>query len=353
MSEATYEIVRKLARGGMAHVLLARRYGPRGIEQLVAIKRPNPEIADDEEHLAAFADEARLLARLSHPHVVSVIALEEDRGVPLLVMEHVDGVTLSELVRRAKSSATGHLPKNEALALALAIAEALAYVHSHLDELEEPLRVVHRDVTPHNVMLSFDGAVKLIDFGIASAASHEVVTRTGVVKGTPGFMAPEQLRGDAVDHRADIFSFGVSLHLLLTGTLPWPTDDDVPAADAAPPRPSDRVGGIEPALDDLVARCLDPSPASRPESMTEVRDVLASVLAASGAHPTMGALSAMVRALVPDHHRPEPPTMLQRAPSKARGRRLPPWAGRYALPALALVAIGVVAYAAGRLLAAM
>ena len=163
-------------------------------------------------------------------------------------------------------------------------------------------------------------------------------------------MAPEQVRGEKVDHRADLYAFGATLYVLLAGSLPWPSDIDAILAvtdipeDASPPRPSDKVHGIDPDLDALVASCLSLSTEARPASMADVRDRIAAALARTGAHPTMGSLSAVVRALVPGHRRSEPATMLERKPK----RRLPRWIRRYAMPALALVAIGAFAYAAGR-----
>jgi serine/threonine protein kinase len=242
----TLHVLESLAVGGMAEVSLAREVGHAGFARLVVIKRIRHEHADDLELVTMFFDEARLLARLSHPHIAQVHALGESDGRPFLVMEHVRGATLRELMERGRPLAV-----RAVAGIGLAIAQALSYAHALTDEHGRTLGVVHRDLTPANVIVADSGVVKLLDFGIAKWVSRAYETATGVVKGTTGYMSPEQNAGGAIDQRSDVFSLGVLLHALAMGrapTDPWTPDD------GALPRTGSPLDGL---LDAAVA--IDPS----------------------------------------------------------------------------------------------
>ncbi len=205
-----YEILHELSKGGMGAVLLGRRRGPGSFEQLVAIKTIRAEYANTEAVRAMFLDEAAILARLSHPAVASVHDFGEDAGTLYMVMEYVAGVSLRGMV--------GQLPPGVA---ARAIAEAcrgLHAAHELRDLTNQPLGLVHRDISPDNIMLGFDGHVKVIDFGIALIKNRQApVTEFGTLKGKPPYMSPEQVKNEAMDRRSDVFSLGVVAHELVTG----------------------------------------------------------------------------------------------------------------------------------------
>jgi serine/threonine-protein kinase len=210
MRIAGYEILRELERGGMGRVLLARRLGAHGFERLVAIKT----IAGDnraQNLVSMFLDEAKLMARLHHAAIAQVFDLVEHEGELCLVMEYVSGISFSKLAERRPP------PRVCVEALALAL-RGLHAAHELRDEQGELLGVVHRDVSPQNLMLSFDGRVKILDFGIAWMRGRSApLTELGTIKGKPAYMAPEQLAGEAVDRRTDVYSAAVVLHELLTG----------------------------------------------------------------------------------------------------------------------------------------
>ncbi|MFO0635271.1 MAG: serine/threonine-protein kinase [Nannocystaceae bacterium] len=209
-----YELGAVIGRGGVAEVVRADVVGAGGFRKPVVIKRIRDELAPELRASlhAAFEREAVLAQRLQHPGVVAVLDLDEHGGQPFIVMEFVDGCSLQQLLDRG-----GSLPPALALHIALRVAEALAYVHALPDEHGAPLQLVHRDVTPANVLLSIDGAVKLADFGIARARSSGNDTLPGFVKGTPMYLAPEQAAGRPVDGRADVFALGLVLRRMLVG----------------------------------------------------------------------------------------------------------------------------------------
>ncbi|MBN8612457.1 MAG: serine/threonine protein kinase [Deltaproteobacteria bacterium] len=246
----TLRIERRIALGGMSEVFLAREEGHAGFARSVVLKRISPEHADDVEYVTMFFDEARLLAKLSHPHIAQVYAIGVQDGRPHLVMEHVSGVTLRHAIDRIARGAPRCSSRVQA-AIGLALAQALGHAHARHDEHGRPMHVIHRDLTPSNVMVSDEGVTKLLDFGIAKWAAQMLETATDVVKGTYGYMAPEQgIAGHPIDHRVDVHALGVVLA-------------ELGAIDTPPPIAS------------LLARCTSPDPASRPGSMREVAHALA------------------------------------------------------------------------------
>ncbi len=210
-----YEIERWLASGGMAEVYVARRIGPHGFRKRVALKRIRPQFVRDPEFVALFVEEARLAARLTHPHVVQVFDFGEAQRALYLAMELVRGPSLAALLGHAARTGRS-IPLDVTLHVALGVARALAYVHALRDERTgEPLGLVHRDVSPGNVLLSADGHVKLGDFGIARVREREAITDDGQVRGKLGYMSPEQVVGRALDGRSDVFTLGTLLAEML------------------------------------------------------------------------------------------------------------------------------------------
>lgn len=205
-----YELLQRLATGGMAEVYIARRAGPHGFQKVVAVKRILPQLAQDPDFVAMFIDEARVCARLAHPNIVQVFDFGEQDGELYMAMEYVDGTTAARLVRAA--SARGEdVPLDAALYVALSILRGLDYAHNTRDDDGRALDLVHRDVSPGNVLIARSGAVKLTDFGIARAAEIERRTDAGQLKGKLGYMSPEQVVGRELDARSDLFTVGIVL----------------------------------------------------------------------------------------------------------------------------------------------
>jgi eukaryotic-like serine/threonine-protein kinase len=209
-----YELLRRIATGGMAEVYLARRAGPHGFQKTVAVKRILPQFARDPDFVAMFVDEARVCARLGHPNIVQVFDFGEEDGELYMAMEYVDGTTGARLVR-AVALRGEDIPLDVCLHVTLSILHALEYAHGARDEEGRPLSLVHRDVSPGNVLIDRSGAVKLTDFGIARAAEIERRTDAGQLKGKLGYMSPEQVVGRELDARSDIFTLGIVLAEML------------------------------------------------------------------------------------------------------------------------------------------
>ena len=248
-----YFLHERLGAGGMAEVFRATYSPEGGFEKQVAVKRVLPAYADDEEFLALFRREAELGSLLIHPNIVQVLDLGRHQGTVFLAMEYVQGLPLSSLLKRLP---THQLPPAAAAYLGAEIASALAYMHGRADSRGEPLDLVHRDLNPPNILLSRIGEVKLSDFGIARAANRNALTQAETVRGKAGYMAPEQVRGDPLDRRADLFALGLTLHEALTGEplLQGTTQPLLMMAslDQKLLPPSHFVPGISRALDGIV-----------------------------------------------------------------------------------------------------
>lgn len=223
-----YELLQRIATGGMAEVYLARRAGPHGFQKVVAVKRILPQLAQDHDFVAMFVDEARVCARLAHPNIVQVFDFGEHDGELYMAMEYVDGTTAARLVRAAASRGE-EVPLDAALYIALGVLRGLDYAHSARDDEGKPLDLVHRDVSPGNVLIDKSGAVKLTDFGIARAAEIERRTDAGQLKGKLGYMSPEQVVGRELDARSDLFTVAIVLAelVMLRPLFSGPNEIDV------------------------------------------------------------------------------------------------------------------------------
>lgn len=223
-----YELLQRIATGGMAEVYLARRAGPHGFQKVVAVKRILPQLAQDVDFVAMFVDEARVCARLAHPNIVQVFDFGEHDGELYMAMEYVDGTTAARLVRAAASRGE-EVPLEAALYIALGVLRGLDYAHNARDDEGKPLDLVHRDVSPGNVLIDRSGAVKLTDFGIARAAEIERRTDAGQLKGKLGYMSPEQVVGRELDARSDLFTVGIVLAelVMLRPLFSGPSEIDV------------------------------------------------------------------------------------------------------------------------------
>jgi serine/threonine-protein kinase len=221
-----YKLVRLIASGGMAEVYLARQAGAAGFEKLVCLKRILPHLARDKQFVEMFLNEARIAARLDHPNIVSIFDLGEANGNYFIAMEFIDGPSLRAAAKRALERGD-RLPVPEIVKIVSMAASGLHYAHDLTDAAGKPLGLVHRDISPDNILVHRNGTAKVVDFGIAKAASSSALTRTGTLKGKVAYMPPEQLRGDPLDRRADVFALGVVLYELLGGKRPWASDSDV------------------------------------------------------------------------------------------------------------------------------
>jgi serine/threonine-protein kinase len=206
----------------MAEVFLAWQLGPGGFERRVALKKLLPHLTDEPDCVAMFLDEARIAAQLQHRNITQIYEVGKQEGDFFIVMEYVNGPSLRSLMRAEVRELKSQVPLGVAYGITSAVLEALAYAHQVVDARGRKLSVVHRDVTPRNIMLTQQGEVKLLDFGIARAETQLHVTKTGVVKGTMPYMAPEQARGEEVDHRCDLYSVGAILYEMLTGRRAYP-----------------------------------------------------------------------------------------------------------------------------------
>ncbi len=256
-SIGSYDVVRKIAAGGMAEILLARHWGEAGFFRDVVIKRLFTHLASNERQLRMFMDEARLLSLLAHPNIPQVYEIAYDDPYWFIAMEYVEGLTVADLWRLG-AKAGKLMPMNVALAVIAQACEALHHAHERKDRAGRALRIVHRDVNPHNIMLTRDGVCKLMDFGIAATSARKD-TEAGAVRGTFAYMAPEQVRGKPLDKRADVFALGVVLYELTTGTRLFRGSDIqimTAVVEQDVPPPSTRVPGYPADLEEIVRAAL-------------------------------------------------------------------------------------------------
>ena len=227
MHVGKYQLVSKLATGGMAEVYLAKSAGPMGFEKTLVLKRILPHLAEDEQFVEMFLGEAKLAAGLEHPNVVQIFDFGEAEGTYYLAMEYIDGPNLRILSKRARAAGVA-LPPVACAKIIASACEGLAYAHDFTDRATgEPLGLIHRDISPDNILLSRQGAVKVVDFGIAKAANQSHKTQTGLIKGKIAYMPPEQLQARPLDRRVDVYALGVVLYELLTGHKPFDATTDV------------------------------------------------------------------------------------------------------------------------------
>ena len=286
----------------MAEVFLARTRSFAGFSRRVAIKRLLPELAGDREYVTMFLDEARVAATLEHPNIAQVFDIGRDSDGYFMVMEYIDGKNLHSIAEACETH-DQRLPFEHALAIAMGVAGGLHAAHESCDGNGEPLGVVHRDVSPTNVMVTFDGAVKIVDFGIAISEGRRTETRTGILKGRPRYMAPEQILNREIDRRADVFCLGILLFELTTGT---PLLADYNAHESLRrivrgtlPRASHRVPGYPVALDDIVTRALERDRRKRYASAEQMLHALQRFANASSLPMSHYGLAAFLHDLFP------------------------------------------------------
>ena len=272
-----YQILDRVAVGGMAELFKAQLIGQHGFEKLVAIKKILPHLAGDDTFVEMFIDEARITAQLDHRHIVSVYELGTDAETPYIAMQYVDGLDVLALLREC-ARAQIRLPPDLAALIARDVLDALDYAHNARDVHGRPLKIVHRDISPGNVLLSWRGDVKLTDFGIARAAERRHKTEAGTLKGKYGYMSPEQVSGSDVDGRSDLFSVGILLAEMVMARRLFTSTNDLDillmVRDARLDRLHKYASEFPPELRGLTVRALQRRPEDRWQSAAQFRDAL-------------------------------------------------------------------------------
>jgi eukaryotic-like serine/threonine-protein kinase len=278
-----YTVHEQLGRGGMASVHRAER-GVKGGTQEVALKRLLPTL--QKEIVQLFLDEARLLRYLDHPNIAKTYDSGKVFGTYFIAMEYVRGPTLKDLVAHCGAT-VGAVPQPITLNLAAQLCDALDHAHNRSDEHGKPLGIIHRDITPANIILSDEGLIKLIDFGLAKAKVSSEETAQGVIKGKYGYVAPEYL-GGKLDHRADLWAVGIIMYELLTSRRLFDGADAFETMmrirNMPIPRPSIANPTVTPGLDEIVMTALARDPAQRWQSAAELRDAIRNEIARPGNH---------------------------------------------------------------------
>jgi serine/threonine protein kinase len=277
-----YTLLRLLGRGGMAEVYLATQDGPAGFAKTCVVKRIRPHFAVEKRFVDMFLREARVAARLNHANIVQIFELGQEGNEFFIAMEHLDGITLHRAARRCWAN-DSPLPMEVALRSIADAAQGLAHAHDLHGYDGTPTPLIHRDISPDNLILTKDGVTKVLDFGIAKTIDEvDDVTKTGELKGKVPYMSPEQIKGDTLDGRSDLWSLGVTLYWLLTGRRPFDggtdhmTIDHILRAEPAPPRDLNPL--VPPAVQRIVLSLLEKDPTKRIENGHVLHDQLVSLL---------------------------------------------------------------------------
>jgi serine/threonine protein kinase len=273
---AGYDVLGRLALGGMAEILLARHINSDGDHRFLVVKRILPHFEQDNDFVQMFLDEAKIGMQLKHPNICQFHQFGADEGSHFIVMEWINGMPLGRLIRKARRTGGVSLPI--ALRIGVDVARALHYAHIANDEHGEPFNIIHRDVSPHNIMISYNGAVKLLDFGIAKADHRAHKTQAGVVKGKFAYMAPEQCTAGQADHRLDIFALGVCIFETITGKSLYrrKTEAATMRAVIMDPVPSlkDRLPDVSDDLDQILRKALAKEAADRYDTAADFANEL-------------------------------------------------------------------------------
>ena len=297
-----YTLLKHLATGGMADIFLARQRGMGGFEKDVVVKRLLPTHAENQELVSMFLDEARIAANLTHPNIAQIYDLGQHEDDYFIAMEYVRGVDLRRVCSQGIAE-DSFLPLQHAVRVVVEVCDALAYAHEKSDADGAPMGIVHRDVTPTNVLITFEGGVKLVDFGIAKAENKASVTKAGQIKGKFGYMSPEQALGGDVDARTDLFAVGINLYEVTVGRRLF-RGNDVETLQAIErcdfPTPREVNEDYPEALERIVLKALAKAPEDRYENARDLQMALEGFAASSGLRSTAGMLSDYMRTLFRD-----------------------------------------------------
>ena len=296
----SYQLIKRLATGGMAQIYLARQKGPEGFEKLLVVKRILPHLAENADFVRMFLDEARIAARLNHPNIVQIFNLGAQDDTYFIAMEYIHGEDVRRVWKRADQKGAV-MPIQLVCRVISEACSGLDYAHKKADQAGKPLGIVHRDVSPQNILVTFEGGVKVVDFGIAKAADQAVVTRSGVLKGKYSYMSPEQALGKKRDNRSDIFALGVVLFELLTGTRLFKRANDIQTLNAVTecvvPLPSSIDEEIPADLDAIVLKALGREPELRFQEAIHLQMALEEWLLAHQLPSSSGHLAAFMQEL--------------------------------------------------------
>lgn len=269
-----YEPLKRIAVGGMAEIFLAKQSGLEGFEKVVVLKRILSNLASDDEFVAMFLDEARIAAKLSHPNIVQIYDLGKADNTYYIAMEYVSGRNVQHLINK-QQDAGGHLPVEHVCRIIAGVCDGLYYAHSRKDYDGKALNIVHRDISPQNILVSFAGGVKVVDFGIAKASTQLAQTRAGVLKGKYAYMSPEQVRGAKIDHRSDLFAVGLVMYEMLTGLRAFERDTSLKTLKAIvqekPLNPREANPEIPPEVVKLLSKALEKNPDKRYKTAQEMQ----------------------------------------------------------------------------------
>ncbi|HYU15542.1 MAG TPA: serine/threonine-protein kinase [Candidatus Acidoferrum sp.] len=299
-----YEVSRRIAIGGMAEVFLATQVGPSGFRRQVVLKRIHPHLAEEPQFLNMFLNEARIAADLSHPNIVHIYDLFQDGPTSYVIaMEYVHGETVFGLFRETRQKnvriSYGHIVR-----MIISVCEALHYAWEEPSPEGRARRIIHRDVSPSNILVGVDGQVKLADFGIAKALQSEGLTKVATLKGKYGYMSPEQVRCEPLDNRSDIFSLGAMLYEMTVGRRLFRRESDLKTLQAilvdTIPRPSTVALDYPTALEPIVMRALARNRDDRYPTARAMAEDLAELARGSGWDADMQALATLVRQVVAD-----------------------------------------------------
>jgi len=298
-----YELIRRIAVGGMGEIYLARTRGTAGFEKTVIIKTILPHLAEEEEFVEKFLDEGRIVVNLTHGNIVPVFDMDEAGGEYFIAMEYVPGRDLRDVLSRLRDRGET-IPPDLAAYIISQVCEGLGYAHQKTDEDGNPLDIVHRDVSPSNVLISTDGEVKIIDFGVARAADRRAKTVSGQIQGKCCYMSPEQAKGESLDYRSDIFSTGVVFYELLTCVRLFDGESDLKSLDLVREcefdPPSAIEGDVPEELDRVIERALAEEPEDRYDQIDDMKLELMEYLVSRGRAVTSEEVAEFLSDLFPE-----------------------------------------------------
>ncbi|MHB1845844.1 MAG: protein kinase domain-containing protein [Deltaproteobacteria bacterium] len=305
-----YTLLGKIANGGMAEVFLARQDGLQGFSKIVVIKKIHPHLAGDQAFIQMFFDEARLAARINHPNVVTILELGEDPSSQTfyIAMEHIDGCNLKRLAHTVAQKKQ-RIPHAFCARIVADACAGLDFAHEIKGDDRKPLGIVHRDVSPENVIVTYSGQVKVVDFGIAKASAVEGSTRTGQLKGKLAYMPPEQLMGQPLDRRADVWALGVTLYWMCSGRRPFRGQSEgelvQQTLNVEPPPLSELVPGLPQELGRIVGKTLAKDRSARYDGCRSLRQDLERWIAVAGQPASTAALGDYMNEQFPESTDPD------------------------------------------------
>jgi serine/threonine protein kinase/Flp pilus assembly protein TadD len=313
-----YLLLDKIAVGGMAELFRAKIIGVQGFEKLIAVKRILPHLTTEEELINSFIDEAKLAALLNHPNIVQIYDFGHMETSYFLAMEYLIGKDLRFIARRSKDRGLP-LGLEHALFIAARICSALEYAHNLKDFQGKPLHLVHRDISPQNVFITYDGQIKIVDFGIAKAATQSTMTQVGMIKGKVAYMSPEQAEGKAIDHRSDIFAAGIVLYEMLTGKRMLEGDTLTILSrlrEGHYEPPAEAIKDLPPKLNLILDRVLAKDPGDRYQSAADMLADLEECMYDLSLRPSARGLSLYMKELFKDEIDQEEQVMLSEVTEK-------------------------------------